>query len=515
MTLGQPMRRLLALVHLLAWLLWAAPCLAAPPPADDVSAGGDEHPVRVLAASSLTDVVTELGRRYESIGEQRAPVFAFSGSSQLVRQVNHGDPAEIVVTADEAWMGFLVSRGHVAPQSVYRIARNRLVVVTPAGRGDRIAKPGDLTRDDIKTIAVTAEQVPAGRRAREALAHFGLAETLAPKFVIGRNVRGTLALVNNNEVDAAVVYLTDALAAPSVDVQLTFPAESHADIVYPVGLTARGEDSPEAAAFLEFLRGPQGEAVLREAGFEPIDSQPTGKRTAPSWRRDADVSQGGTAPVWLSLWVAAVSLLVIAVPAICLGWLLARREFVGKTVLSTALMTPLVLPPVVVGFLLLELLGRNGPFAGLFDALGIQLAFTRWGAVVAAAVVGLPLLVLMSRLAIESVDRHYDEVAQTLGLSPFRAFLRVSLPMAAPGLLAGGVLAFARALGEFGATVVLATDVPGQTRTLAMAIFALYEQPGLESEAHELVWVSIFLCAVSLVAFERLSKLQKARLAGM
>ena len=486
------MRRAGWSVLLLVWLLCVPRWASAAEPS-----------LRVLAASSLSDVMTELGRRFAQRTGRAAPSLAFSGSSELVRQVGLGDPAHLVVTSDQAWADVLSERGALAGAPSV-IASNRLVLVVPVASS--VSELSALATASVRSVAVAAEQVPAGRRAREALAAAGL--EVAPKFVIGRNVRAALALADRDEVDAAVVYRSDALASDRVRVVHTFAAETHAPIVYPAARTTAADASDDAAAFLAFLRSDEAQQVFAEAGFGPAVAEVS---AAPAWRGDPGFDD---APLWRTLWVAALSLALSVVPAVFLGWLLARRSFVGKTALSTILMTPLVLPPVVVGFVLLELLGRNGPFAGLFEALGVQVAFTSWGAVIAASVVGFPLLTLMSRLAIEAVDARYEQVARTLGLSPLRAFLRVGLPLSAPGLLAGCVLAYARALGEFGATAVLATDVPGETRTLALAIYALYEQPGLETAAHRLMWISIALCAVALLAYERLSKWQKSRLSG-
>jgi molybdate transport system permease protein len=130
---------------------------------------------------------------------------------------------------------------------------------------------------------------------------------------------------------------------------------------------------------------------------------------------------------------------------------------------------------------------------------------------VAAAVVGLPFLILSTRNAIEAVDPRYEQLAETLGLHPLSAFLRITLPMALPGLASGCVLAFARGLGEFGATAILASDVPGETRTMALAVFALYEEPGGEDAAQTLVWISVGLCMLALVGYERLNRTQERR----
>ncbi|MGI9628178.1 MAG: molybdate ABC transporter permease subunit, partial [Longimicrobiales bacterium] len=189
----------------------------------------------------------------------------------------------------------------------------------------------------------------------------------------------------------------------------------------------------------------------------------------------------------------------------------ARFDFPGKSLVTTAVMTPLVLPPVVTGFLLLSLLGRNGWLGGTLDAFGVSVPFTLLGATAAALVVGFPLYMMSARSAFEAVDRRYAEVAWTLGDKPAGSFWRVSLPMALPGVLAGAVLAFARALGEFGATIVLAGNIEGQTRTIPLAVYTALETPDGGRVAWLLVGASVGIAALALLGFESLSRAQRRR----
>lgn len=207
-------------------------------------------------------------------------------------------------------------------------------------------------------------------------------------------------------------------------------------------------------------------------------------------------------PIRLSLAVAAWATLLAAPFAIATGWLLARRSFPGKALVTTFVYAPLVLPPVVTGLLLLELLGRRGPIGSWLASYGLAIPFTFEGAVIAAVVVGFPLFVAAARSAFEAVDRRHDEVGATLGLSPARVFFRVTLPLAMPGVLAGAVLSFARALGEFGATMVLAGNIEGETRTIPMAVYSLLESPQGEGEAWSLVYVSLGLCFAAMLGYE-------------
>lgn len=219
-----------------------------------------------------------------------------------------------------------------------------------------------------------------------------------------------------------------------------------------------------------------------------------------------------TSPVALSLFVATLGVLFGTPPALALGWLLARRSFRGKSVVSALVLAPLVLPPVVTGLFLLRLLGRRGVLGPLLDAIGVAVPFTTTGAVVAGLVVGLPLYVVAARTAFETVDTRYEEVAATLGQRPLDVFRRVTLPLAWPGLLAGGVLAFARALGEFGATAVLAGDAPGRTRTIALAVYAQLEAPGGERAAMELALASVGMSVVALGLHELLLARHRRRM---
>lgn len=216
--------------------------------------------------------------------------------------------------------------------------------------------------------------------------------------------------------------------------------------------------------------------------------------------------------VRLSLWVATLGAALGLVPAVGLGYLLSRARFRGKSVLSVVLFLPLVMPPVVTGLLLLRVFGRRGLLGGALQGVGIQVPFTLVGAVLAALTVGLPLYVIAARSAFDAVDRRYEEVARSLGLRAWRVFARVTLPLALPGLAAGAVLAFARALGEFGATAIVAGDVPGRTRTIALAVYALLGTPDGEEAAMRLGMASVAMSLLALGAHELLLRRHRRRL---
>jgi molybdate transport system permease protein len=204
--------------------------------------------------------------------------------------------------------------------------------------------------------------------------------------------------------------------------------------------------------------------------------------------------------VLLSLEVAALAVAVSVVPGVLIAWLLARWEHPARALLQGAVMLPLVLPPVVTGYLLLWLLGRSRPLGQAWHALtGGHVAYTTAACVIAAAVVGFPLLVEAIRLAILGVDPRLERLSRSLGRGRWATFARVTLPLALPGLAAGAVLAFARALGEFGATIVLAGNVEGETRTIPVAVYTLLNVRGGEADVARLVAVSVTLAFGALL----------------
>jgi len=205
---------------------------------------------------------------------------------------------------------------------------------------------------------------------------------------------------------------------------------------------------------------------------------------------------------WFTMGVAALSTLLILPFGLLLAWLLARRDWPGKSVVETLVALPLVMPPVATGLLLLKLLGRRGPLGGWLEAHpGWEIIFTWRGVVAATAVMSFPLLVRTARVAFEGVNPRLEQVARTLGAGPWRVFATVTLPLAARGLVAGALLAFARALGEFGATIMVAGFIPGKTATLALSIYHLV-QLGRDDEALALLAVSVAIAFGAVWASE-------------
>ncbi|MBI5251406.1 MAG: molybdate ABC transporter permease subunit [Desulfomonile tiedjei] len=222
-------------------------------------------------------------------------------------------------------------------------------------------------------------------------------------------------------------------------------------------------------------------------------------------------SQALVLSLWVSAWAVAGSLPL----GILLAWLLARKSFPGKLLVDGVVHLPLVLPPVVMGYILLVLLGRKGLIgAWLHDALGITFAFNWKGAAVASGLMAFPLLVRAVRLSMEGVNQELEAAARTLGAGSVRVFFSITLPLIMPGILTGMILAFARSLSEFGATITFVSNIPGETRTLPLALYTLTQVPGGEAGAFRLCVISVVLAFIALLLSEILSRRLAARMKG-
>ena len=219
--------------------------------------------------------------------------------------------------------------------------------------------------------------------------------------------------------------------------------------------------------------------------------------------------------IWLSLRVALVATLAALPVAIWVAFILARKSFPGRQVLNGLVHLPLVLPPVVTGYLLLVLFGQQGPLGSLlYQTFGISFAFRWTGAALAAAIMAFPLMVRAIRLGFEAVDPGLEDAASTLGASRTRVWRTVTLPLVVPGILAGAILGFAKALGEFGATITFVAAIPGETQTIPTAIYGLLQVPGSNAAVLSLVMVSVILAMGALLVSEWLARRMAKRVAG-
>lgn len=463
-------------------------------------------------------------------------------SSRIVYQIAAGAPADVLVTADRSWMQEAASRGLIASESAQLVGLNRLVLVTASNGDGQDDLPGggtgdgqsgasaELTRTDLlrylgegsgPVLAIAGPDVPAGRYARQGLEAMGVAVELEGRLVPVGNARAVMTTVLTGELPWGIGYLSDAQTETGIQIAGRLPTTSHDPAeVWAAPLLGA---PPQAAAFVELLAGDAAAASRAALGFEPPPSEtpplsraplPTGTDVPAASALDAPVSTvPPLGPVLArTLLVGLLAVLLATLPALLLGRWLARSRSNFKGPIGTLLLLPLVLPPVVTGFLLLSLIGSSGVFGGLLGALGVRLSFTLGAAVIAAAVVGFPLYAVVVRNAFEAVDPRYEELAWTLGSPPGSTFRRVALPLALPGVAAGAVLALARGLGEFGATVVVAGNIEGRTQTLALAVYQLLESP----EGRGRIWIfagaSFLIAALGLALWEWLGARHRARL---
>jgi molybdate transport system permease protein len=227
-----------------------------------------------------------------------------------------------------------------------------------------------------------------------------------------------------------------------------------------------------------------------------------------------DLSADEWVAIWLSLRIALVATLASLPFGLVAAYALARWQFPGRMIVNGIIHLPLVLPPVVIGYVLLLGFGRRGPFgAFLADHFGLVLSFRWTGAALASAVMGFPLMVRAIRLSFESIDQRLEKAAGTLGANGAMTFLLITLPLALPGVVVGAILAFARALGEFGATITFVSNIPGETQTIALAIYTYTQVPGADLNALRLTCVSIIIALVALMASELLQRRAEQRLA--
>jgi len=228
-----------------------------------------------------------------------------------------------------------------------------------------------------------------------------------------------------------------------------------------------------------------------------------------------ELSPSEVTAIWLSLKIAAVATIASLPFGVLTAYGLARWKFPGKMIFNGLVHMPLVLPPVVTGFILLILLGRRGVFGPFLESIGIVLSFRWTGAAVACAVMGFPLMVRAMRLSFEGIDRRLERASSTLGANGPWTFACITLPLATPGIIVGAILAFARALGEFGATITFVSNIPGETQTISAAIYTFTQVPGGDEGAMRLTIIAVIIALIALVSSEIIQRLAEQRVSGV
>jgi molybdate transport system permease protein len=510
-----------------------------PRPAAAVQAGS---PVEVWSAVSAGPLVTRVAEAWRAGGGPQVRIRT-DATSRIVPQIAAGAPADVVVTADRAWMLEAVGLGLVDPDAARLIALNRLAlfehrtdrppepsrtVYTSPQRADPPTLDAVAVRARIgqasgpgPSVALAGPDVPVGRYAREALGALGLEPGFGGGTVAVGNARAVVNVVALGELELGISYASDALADPGVRVLGLLPADSHSPAEIWAAPVVRSR-SATAVEFVERLASRADDDAFRAAGFVPATVSATLLSPPAVATAQTGASQGSTE--WLTpmpaLWpvvfrsvlVGLLAVVLATLPAVALGRWLARTRSALRGPVGTVMLLPLVLPPVVTGFGLLELFGSSGVLGPALAVLGVRISFTFWAAVVAAAVVGFPLYAVVVRNAFEAVDPRFEELAWTLGAPPRSTFRRVALPLALPGVVAGAVLALARGLGEFGATIVVAGNIEGETQTLALAVYRLLESPEGRGRIWLFVLASVLIAALALALWEWLTARQRARL---
>lgn len=474
-----------------------------------------QRPVEVWTAISVRGLVHE-------IATASGAVVRADATSRIVHQIASGAPADVLVTADRVWMLDAVERGLVDRAAARLVALNRMVLMTDgaASAGVELGPLEDLSGAALlelvgggsgPALAVAGPAVPAGRYARQAIERLGVADQMEGRLVTVGNARAVVNTVLTGELTYGLGYRSDALAEPTVRLVAALPSASHdpAEVWVAPIVGAPGS----ATAFVDRLTAVPA-SRLAALGFDaPAVRTALPAPSSPSTAQARPVAVPSLGPVLArTVVVGLLAVLLATLPAVLLGRWLARSRSGLKGPVGTLLLLPLVLPPVVTGFLLLALVGSSGLLGGLLGAAGVRVSFTLGAAVLAAAVVGFPLYAVVVRNAFEAVDPRYEELAWTLGSPPRSTFRRVALPLALPGVAAGAVLALARGLGEFGATVVVAGNIEGRTQTLALAVYQLLESPDGRGQIWAFVGASFVIAAVGLAAWEWLSARHRARL---
>ena len=417
--------------------------------------------ITVSAAVSLKEPLSNIAGAYQRDHAVNVDL-NFGATGHLLAQMREGAPVDVFIAASDEQMDQAEAQKLVDPSTRRVIAGNRLVLIVPAASSIELNSFAEVAHPQLKHLAIgQPKTVPAGEYAVQALQHLKLDAAVADRLVYGASVRQVLDYVERGEADAGVVYATDArLSGAKVRVAATIDPSLHRPIRYVAAVVSASKRREAADRFLDHLATPAAQKMLSAEGFAPAQTPAPRSNLWP--------------PLWLSLKVALAATVLVILVAIPLAYAMARRAFAGKSVFEALLVVPLVLPPTVVGYLILIAVGgRSAIGRTLENAFGYSLLFNWHGGVLASAIVALPLLYLPTKAAFASVERDMEEIARLMGANRLQVFWHVALPLARRGIASGLMLCFARALGEFGATIMVMGDLPGR-QTLPISIYNDY-----------------------------------------
>lgn len=493
-------------------MLQAAMLLADGSGTPSMSNVAEDGTTTVFAAAGTTAALQQIAAVYEAKTGLKV-MLNLGSSSTLAKQITAGADFDLYISANSEWMDVVEEEKLIDPDTRQDILCDRLALITST---EDAADFENLTIEQIllNTTGPIAfgdpMHVPVGLYAKEALQAMDCWADIEERIIPALSVRAAQQLVETGQCQLGIVYQAGAAQSDKIQILSLFDESLHTPIRFSV---AAGLNSTNGRALLEFMRSPRAEQIFTNAGFTvssyAVPALEIRNNIPPSFNTPAFGVNEWQA-LWISVKVAAACVLIVAAPGILLGYILASKSFPGRSLVNACVHLPLVIPPVVTGYLALVFLGKNSLVGGFLDKrFGISFAFNFLGAVLVAAIMGFPLLVRSVKTAVEMIDYRYRYAANTLGAGRVRTFFTITLPLAAPGILAGLVLAFARSLGEFGATAVFVGNIPGKTQTLSLAIYTFMQVPGAESSAMRLVIISLILSFTAILFSEILLKRMK------
>jgi molybdate transport system substrate-binding protein len=450
--------------------------------------------ITVSAAISLKESLEQIALGYESQSGNHV-VFNFDASGKLAAQIRQGAPVDLFISADNQQMDLLIAAKMVDPSARRLVVQNTLVLIAPADAKNPPHSFGELAENRGEKVAIgEPKTVPAGRYAMQTLKALKLDQTLAPRLVFGESVRAVLTYVERGEVYAGIVYGTDARqAGDKVRVVATAPASTHQPIEYPGAVISGAAHADAAKSFLDYLSTEPARRIFQDHGFS-IPATTIEFAKSPLTLSPAE-KPPLLPPLLFSLLISITAVLLVALVGISSSSFTASHRFRGKSIIEAILILPLVLPPTVVGYFLIVLFGAHGIIPGY------SIVFRPVGGVLAAAVVSFPLLYLPSKAAFRAVDPDLQATARLMGANTLQVFWHISLPLALPGILSGLLLAFARAIGEFGATTLVLGNSQNH-QTLPMFIYNLTITGDLRNAAGA-VWTLSLIALLILVIYNR------------
>ena len=472
-------------------------------------AAGESVELIVFAAASLTETLNAIAQDYSAENPGVTFRFNFDSSGTLKTQIQEGADCDLFLSAGQKQMNQLDITASadvntdgldfVDPSTRVDLLENKVVLCVPEG-SDKGIDSFDALAEHLKAqdilFCMGNSDVPVGQYTQKILAYYQLDEAaLAAAGVItyGSNVKEVTTQISEDSVDAGVVYCTDAYSAGLTPVDEA-TAEMCGQIIYPAAVLKAAPNAEAAKEFLAYLQTDRAATVFEGVGFTAMK-----KVKIMDWY-----------PLWNSLRIALISCAAVFFLGIFAAYYIAKLPRTVKGVLDVVLTLPMVLPPTVVGYFLLLLFGAKRPLGIFFmEHFGVKLVMNWYSAIFASIVVAFPLMYRTARGAFESFDETLAWSAQTLGQSNAWIFWRVRMPCCRQGILAGTVLAFARALGEYGATSMIAGYTPGKTATIATTVYQLWRTND-EAGAMRWVLVDIVISAVVLLAVNLLEKKQKA-----